>query len=215
MRFPVQDVRGWMAGQRDIENRSASLDACAGPTCSAYGEIVGHLAQVSGAPGAKPLLHQLGESLGFLIYAQDAWEDWARDKRRGQFNPLHAFPDLAGRRAALLPALEQALAGLRRAFDALPLRRHRDLLQTVLIAGAEARVAQVAGEKVKGTKHVQSPIEGTERKRSCWDKCDGCHCDYCCDCYDCCRPGWTRGGSSTVDCNPCDGDGCGCCGCDC
>ncbi|MBB5032725.1 DUF5685 family protein [Prosthecobacter vanneervenii] len=215
MRFPVQDVRGWMAGQADIEHSSASLHECARPTCAAYGEIVGHLAQVSGAPGAKPLLHQLGESLGFLIYAQDAWEDWARDKKRGQFNPLHAFPDLVGRRAALLPKLEQALASLRCAFDALPLRRHRDLLQTVLIAGAEARVVQVAGDTKKGTKHVQSPIEGTRRKRSCWDKCDGCHCGDCSDCCDCCRPGWTRGGSSMIDCNPCDGDGCGCCGCDC
>jgi len=179
---------------------------------------VGHLAHVSGAPGAKPLLQQLGESLGFLIYAQDAWDDWARDKKRGQFNPLHAFPDLAGRRAALLPALEQALASLRRAFDALPLRRHRDLLQEVLIAGAEARVAQVEGGKEKGTKHVQSPIEGTERKRSCWDKCDGCSgCDgNCCDCFDClrcCRIG--KSGGSMCDCNPCDGDGCECCGCDC
>ena len=215
MRFPVQEVRAWMAGQGDIEQASAGLHECAGPTRAAYGEIVGHLAQVSGALEAKPLLRQLGESLGFLIYAQDAWDDWARDKKRGQFNPLHAFPDLTGRRAALLPALEQALTSLRRAFDALPLRRHRDLLHVVLIAGAEERVAQVAGEKEPRQKHLQSPIEGTERKRSCWDKCDGCHCDECCDCCSCCRPGWTRGGSSMIDCNPCDGDGCGCCGCDC
>ena len=213
MRFPVQDVRAWMAEQADIENCSASLQDCARPTRAAYGEIVGHLAQVSGSPEAKPLLHQLGESLGFLIYAQDAWDDWARDKKRGQFNPLHAFPDLTGRRAALLPALEDALASLRRAFDALPLRRNRDLLRTVLIEGAEERVAQVSEKKDSGRKHPQSPIEGTERKRSCCDKCDGCNCCDCCDCVRFCRPG--KGKSSLCDCNPCDGDGCECCGCDC
>ena len=218
MRFPVQDVRAWMAGQADIEHPSASLLECAAPTRAAYGEIVGYLAHVSDAPEAKPLLHQLGESLGFLIYAQDAWDDWARDKRRGQFNPLHAFPDLSARRAALLPSLEQALANLRRAFDALPLRRNRDLLRAVLIAGAEERVNQVAEEKDKRPKHVQSPIENTARKSSCCDKCDwryGCdgNCCECCDCVRHCHPG--AGGGNMIDCNPCDGDGCGCCGCDC
>jgi hypothetical protein len=213
MRFPVQDVRAWMAGQADIENRSASLHDCARPTSAAYGEIVGHLAQVSGTPEAKPLLHQLGESLGFLIYAQDAWDDWARDKKRGQFNPLHAFPDLTGRRAAVLPALEAALISLRLAFDALPLRRNRDLLHAVLIEGAETRVAQVSEGKDKRRKHPQSPIEGTERKRSCCDKCDGCNGCDCCDCLRFCRPG--KGGGSMCDCNPCDGDGCECGGCDC
>lgn len=154
-----------------------------------------------------------GESLGFLIYAQDVWDDWARDKKRGQFNPLHAFPDLTGRRAAVLPALEAALISLRRAFDALPLRRNRDLLRAVLIEGAEERVAQVSEEKDKRRKHPQSPIEGTERKRSCCDKCDGCNGCDCCDCLRFCRPG--KGKSSMCDCNPCDGDGCECCGCDC
>ncbi|MDP1589844.1 MAG: DUF5685 family protein, partial [Prosthecobacter sp.] len=207
MRFPVQDVRTWMAGQADIENRSATLQDCARPTSAAYGEIVGHLAHVSSSSEAKPLLQQLGESLGFLIYAQDAWDDWARDKKRGQFNPLHAFPDLTGRRAALLPALEEALASLRRALDALPLRRNRDLLHAVLIEGTEARVAQVSEEKDSGRKHPQSPIEGTERKRSsCCDECDGCNFCDCCDCCHCfrhSRPG--KGKSSMCDCNPCDG----------
>ena len=213
MRFPVQDVRAWMAGQADIENRSATLQDCAHPTSAAYGEIVGHLAHVSGSPAAKPLLHQLGESLGFLIYAQDAWDDWARDKQRGQFNPLHAFPDLTGRRAAVLPALEAALISLRRAFDALPLRRNRDLLHAVLIEGAETRVAQVSEGKDKRRKHPQSPIEGTKRKRSCCDQCDCSSLPDCCDCLRFCRPG--KGKSSLCDCNPCDGDGCECCGCDC
>jgi hypothetical protein len=93
------------------------------------------------------------------------------------------------------------------------LRRNRDLLRTVLIEGAEERVAQVSEKKDSGRKHPQSPIEGTERKRSCCDKCDGCNCCDCCDCVRFCRPG--KGKSSMCDCNPCDGDGCECCGCDC
>lgn len=217
LHFPVPRVRAWMAGQSAIESPTANLQECALPTTAAYGEIVGHVAHVSGVAAAKTALHQLGENLGFLIYAQDAWEDWARDKQRGQFNPLHAFPDLAGRRAALLPSLETALTHLRRAFELLPLRRNRDLLRAVLIEGAETRVNQVAQE---GSKHRQSPLEATERKRSsCCDKCDccqggnGCNPCECCDCVRCCKP--AKAGGSLCDCNPCDGDGCECCGCDC
>ncbi len=199
MRFPVPQVRAWMAGQTGIENPAANLHECALPTSAAYGQIVGHIAQVAGAPTAKAALQQMGENLGFLIYAQDAWEDWARDKKRGQFNPLHAFPDLTARRAALLPALEGALAGLRRAFESLPLRRNRDLLRAVLIEGAEERVRQVAGEKAPPKKHPQSPIAETERKRSsCCDKCDCCNPCECCDVGRCCRVG--KSGRS--DCSP-------------
>lgn len=216
-RFPVTQVRAWMGSQAAVEQSSGSLHDCAAPTSASYGEIVAHLAEVSGATQAKGTLHRLGESLGFLIYAQDAWDDWARDKRRGQFNPLHAFPHIGGRREALLPALESALHRLRAAFDEVPLHRHRDLLRAVLIEGAEQRVAQVAGEKEdkgKRRRHPQSPLEKSERKRgSCWDKCDACNCCDCCDCMRACRPG--KGGGSLCDCNPCDGDGIECCGCDC
>lgn len=219
LRFPVAPVRAWMAAQNHIEQASAGLRECSAPTCAAYAEITAHLAHVAEAPQAGTALRQLGENLGLLIYAQDAWDDWAKDRKRGQFNPLHAFPDLAGRREALLPVLRQALAAIRDAFDALPLRRNRDLLRSVLIEGAEQRVAQVAGEKEdpkKRRKHSQPPLEKTKPKRdSCWDKCDACNCCDCCDCLRVCRPGRGGGSSSLCDCNPCDGDGCECCGCDC
>ena len=65
--------------------------------------------------------------------------------------------------------LQDCAQPTRAAFDALPLRRNRDLLRAVLIEGAEARIAQVAEEKDRGRKHPQSLIEGTKRKRSCCD----------------------------------------------
>ncbi|MFO1484757.1 MAG: DUF5685 family protein [Verrucomicrobiaceae bacterium] len=218
LRFPVQAVRAWMAGQNQIESESADLHTCAQPTSAAYGEIVAHLAEVANAPQARTTLHQLGESLGFLIYAQDAWDDWAKDRQRGQFNPLHAFPDLSGRREMLLPSLTEALQNLRAAFASLPLHRNRDLLHSVLIEGAGRRLAQVAGEnedKKKRGRHLQSPVEPAGRKKnSCcnhWDCC-GHDCGSCCDALHCCKPGH---GGSMCDCNPCDGDGIECCGCDC
>lgn len=214
MHFPVAQVRAWMAGQSSAESNTANLHDCARPTSAAYGEIVAHLATITKAPLAKSALHQLGESLGFLIYGQDAWDDWAKDQRRGQFNPLHAFPHLSGRRRALLPHLEAALTNLRATFQSLPLRRHRDLLHAVLIEGADQRVAQVRdGED--GAKGPEPKLErmGRKEKRCCskWDCCE-CPAD-CCDCVRCCR--MPKRGGSMCDCNPCDGDGIECCGCDC
>ncbi len=211
MRFPVQKVRAWMTGQSVIESRSATLHDVAHPTSAAYGEIVGHLADVTGTPDAKPMLQQLGERLGFLIYAQDAWEDWARDRQRGRFNALQDFHLVSERRAALLPALEEALGALRAAFGMLPLVRNRDLLHAVLIDGADQRVAQIREEGGSRKRSAQKP-ETRHRRKSWSDRRDCCDC---CDCVDCLRCGRHRSGGSACDCNPCDGDGIECCGCDC
>jgi hypothetical protein len=214
MNFPVAEVRGWMDGQRHIENGVAGIHECAGATRAAYGEIIGHLADLADAPAARPALGQLGEELGFLIYAHDAWEDWAEDRRRGQFNPLHGFPQAAARRDFLLPLLAESLTRLREAFDNLPLHRYRDLLGAVLIDGAGHRVAQVregGGKKDSSRKKTDHTSRNERRWCEKWDCCD-CPAD-CCDCTRCCRG--SKSGGSICDCNPCDGDGIGCCGCDC
>jgi hypothetical protein len=38
------------------------------------------------------MMHRVGHRFGFLIYALDAWEDRARDEKRGDFNPLLSIP---------------------------------------------------------------------------------------------------------------------------
>lgn len=214
MGFPVAQVRAWMAGQRHIESGVASIQDCARPTSAAYGEIIGHLADLTDAPVAKPTLHQLGEELGFLIYAHDAWEDWAKDQRRGQFNPLHVFPQMSARRDSLLPLLEESLTRLRHAFDKLPLHRHRDLLRAVLIDGAGYRVAQVREGEGKTDRPQRQLEPATSKEKRCCEKWDFCDCPAdCCDCARCCRV--SKNSGSVCDCNPCDGDGIECCGCDC
>ncbi len=209
--FPVAQVRASLARQNRIERSTACLQECAQPTGWAYGEIVAHLGEVVGAPAAKSALRQLGANLGFLIYTQDAWDDWTQDVRRGRFNPLLAFSEISRRRAALLPALETALTGLRAAFDRLPLLRHRDLLRGVLLEGAGQRVEQV-GKDEASTKRPESFLEKEgRRKNRCWDCCD---CPTAgCDCARCGRVPKRSG--SKCDCNPCDGDGIECCGWDC
>lgn len=222
--FPVAQVRAAMAGQSRIERYEPSVERCAAPTASAFGAITAHLAHVARATEAEHALRRLGESLGFLVYAHDAWHDWARDRAQGQFNPLQGHFHLAERRAAVLPAMRAALASLSEALRALPLRRNADLLDAVLIEGAGRRLAEVSGENsgdARRRKEARKERNEIERERGrCCDRWDCCDCGgNCCDLADCCRcfrrkHAGGRSGSA-CDCNPCDGDGCECCGCDC
>jgi Family of unknown function (DUF5685) len=213
LNFPVQEVRGWMAGQTQTEYSAAGLIESAHPTSAAYGEIVRHLANLTGALELRTLLLLLGEALGLLIYTQDAWDDWEQDRRRNQYNPLHAYADLQARRAAVLPLMRQAFQRLCAAFEQLPLKRNRDLLQLVLIDGVRQRLDQVEGKKPTSQKDSDSFLRRYQRKGN--DCCSSCDCGDCCDCCQCFRGCRLSKGGSICDCNPCDGDGIECCGCDC
>ncbi len=212
LHFPVQEVRSWLATQVGKEHAHAGLIDCAQPTQTAYGEIVGHLAYLSGAKEQYPALRQLGQDLGFLIYAQDAWDDWEQDRRSNQFNPLHSYLDLETRRAAVLSPMKRVFQSLCSVFDSLPLQRNRDLLHAVLIDGIGQRLSQIEGTQKPAEKESKSFFQ--RYKRRCDDCCSNDPCN-CCDCCDCLRSCRISKGGSLCDCNPCDGDGIECCGCDC
>jgi hypothetical protein len=215
--FPVSEVMRSLHADAAQQSGDLSLAVAAGPTSHAYGEIVAHIGHLTeSAPSVIDALRDIGQRLGFLIYSKDAWEDWERDRHRGRFNPLHALVHEDERRAVVLPLVTQALDSLRNSFAALPMRRNRDLLSSMLVDGAE--------EGVRHSIHIKLADEESRRRRRERRKKDegGCcrHCDAGCDCCDCCRVGkscgsGSKGGNSLCDCNPCDGDGCECCGCDC
>lgn len=124
-------------------NRVDALDA-ARPTAEALALVLAHAADLPGAdpraaePATRAELGTLGFALGEIIYLQDALEDLRKDALAGAFNPCLA-PGLVGR---ALPdrrlveracrALASALDRARRSLQALPLLRHRSLLENVL-----------------------------------------------------------------------------------
>lgn len=219
--FPVGKVMRAMREDALQARCGLTLEEAAQPTALSYGEIVAHtgvLANVGDA--ALTALRDIGERLGFLIYAKDAWEDWEQDWQRGRFNPLHHLEHREDRLAAVLPLVTRALASLRSSFERLPLHRNRDLLSSMLVDGSETSMQKAL--------HIQGSGDGDEKKKSKRRKKEGC-CERCdcgggCDCTDCCcrcvsRPGRSGGNGpghcGPCDCNPCDGDGCECGGCDC
>ncbi|MES2570502.1 MAG: DUF5685 family protein [Verrucomicrobiota bacterium] len=205
--FQAGGVMALLQAQSQREHSRGDLASAAQPTCAAYGEIVAHLGQLAGAPSAA--LREIGWQLGFLVYTQDAWEDWASDRKSRRFNPLHDLVEEKARRERVVTVMQQAFERLRVAFDSLTLCRNRDLLRDVLVEGVGNRVLAVSQSRAdEKTRKRKTPRPRDHTSSRCRDCCD---CWGCCDCLRC-RP---RAGGAMCDCNPCDGDGCDCCGCSC
>lgn len=100
--FPIDDVKGVLAGQAEREARvlTGAFAGSAGermaflaePTAFATGAFFSHGALFVGRPGAAEALEALGRAFGGLAYRLDAFEDRERDERAGEFNAWRAAP---------------------------------------------------------------------------------------------------------------------------
>jgi len=105
------------------------FDYCAAPTAAITGEVFHQSVQAMGHDqdpiGSKARC--VGEALGKLVYAIDAFEDFDKDLRQLQFNPLisirkHA-PDfsLEAQRRAMFPYVRAQVEEIKDALTALPI----------------------------------------------------------------------------------------------
>jgi hypothetical protein len=214
--FPVEQVRAALQppGGSDFE-----------ATGRAFGEIAAHL--LTGAwpedereSETRRLLRQVGASLGSLIHAKDAWDDWESDRRHGRPNPLQDIASPRERRLRLRPLVATEVGRMEQAIAALPVRRHHRLVRAVWVDSVRERVdvwlaAGTAGTRRATRRKAREEREGKRKGERPWCRCcEYVDCSNGCDC-------WCRGsrGASTTGCDPCpcDGNGCGCecCGCDC
>jgi hypothetical protein len=190
-------------------DRQARLEAECGefpetPTATAFSRIFGHLATITGQPSTAASLARIGSSLGSLIYWKDAWDDQQADAKRQRYNALTTLgrPTAAARISAAWQEFSTTL-------NALPVRRHGDLIKTVLRATQRDHGLFLAMDSDPPEKPLRKRRRKSEDPSSC---CEAC-CSPC-DFLECCCRGFTRTGWKTggcCDCNPCDGDCC-CCG---
>ena len=80
-------------------------------------------------------LRAVGGSLGQYIYLLDAWDDLARDKRRGSYNPLKALAAAPDYEEQMRDIFELLLAKAAAAFRRLPCVEDADLLENILYSG--------------------------------------------------------------------------------
>lgn len=83
----------------------------------------------------SPELRSLGFHLGKYIYLLDAYDDLARDTRRGAYNPLKTLSGQPGYEEEMREIFELLLAECARSFERLPCVEDADLLRNILYSG--------------------------------------------------------------------------------
>jgi hypothetical protein len=99
--FPVDELRRLEGRQDEREadpissrrNPAAALRRLASPTAAATAMFFAHGARAIGRPEAPEVvdaMRRLGYDFGRLVYLLDAFEDYEKDQRQGEFNALSA-----------------------------------------------------------------------------------------------------------------------------
>ena len=83
----------------------------------------------------SPELRSLGFHLGKFIYLMDAYDDLARDKRKGAYNPLKTMSEQPGYEEEMREIFELLLARCAKCFERLPCVEDADLLRNILYSG--------------------------------------------------------------------------------
>lgn len=124
-----------MAAQLDRLNTLESagnhdLDAL----CNAFGALLGEVFACRDDIWA-PALRGMGNGLGAFIYLMDAYDDLARDKRKGAYNPLKTMSEQPGYEEEMREIFELLLARCAKRFERLPCVEDADLLRNILYSG--------------------------------------------------------------------------------
>lgn len=137
----------------EITGTTGPIEAAA-PTAEALAFVFSSMLGLPGANAASSHddLAKLGSSIGAAIYLIDALEDLEKDLRDRAFNPCvrrtisgHLVAD-SSKVELCVNALFSTLEIIRRALDALPLRRHREVLRSVVTGTLPAMARKATSE---------------------------------------------------------------------
>ncbi len=168
--FPTEQVASTILSQNEVESRHPSAWPASEPTALAYGTIFQQI------PGAKSSNWQkIGSSLGRLIYWDDAWRDWTKDRKRGRFNPLSqtSAPELQELMNEEFTLFQQTL-------QTLPDSPQQNTL--LQVANATKTWLPISGATPEDSKRIRKQ---RRRKKENHSWCDCCDCIDCCSCGDC------------------------------
>lgn len=125
------------------EEHCGSLDMTAG----AFAEVMeplftGYFDDTEGA--TKRILTQLGRALGRWIYVIDALDDYAKDKEKGNYNPLiYRKNKLEG----IGDLLYHYLADMMNAYDLLDIKKNKAIIENIIFMGLRLRTDTILKER--------------------------------------------------------------------
>jgi hypothetical protein len=132
--FPLAGVKAVLDSQKAVERTERSLEKLAFPTAQTTAVFFREGVRQIGRDELAESAFELGFAFGKLVYLVDAFEDYEKDFRQGQFNALRAAFDLqsAGltpeakrRSAAILHEIESRIIST---ISALPLPENQKTL---------------------------------------------------------------------------------------
>lgn len=89
--FPLELITDLPRRQDEVERlKLSSLEQYALSTAELTGELFSHPATLTKRPELNGILRHLGQSVGYLLYWKDSFDDRASDTRAGRFNALLA-----------------------------------------------------------------------------------------------------------------------------
>ena len=125
---------------------SEDLDAVSG----CFGELMAELFDYR-QDHWSPELRSIGFHLGKFIYLLDAYDDLARDEKKGAYNPLRSLSRQPDYEEEMRDIFELLLARCARSFERLPCVEDADLLRNILYSGVwlkyNCKQAKEAGKK--------------------------------------------------------------------
>lgn len=118
--------------------REKSIDMAA----HAFAELLG--AVFSELSEDREVLYQFGYSLGRWIYIIDAYEDFERDQKKGNYNPFtENYPDAVSAFESAEYNLLSSLRGAILAYDLLHIKRNKEILDNILYDGLQKETRRV------------------------------------------------------------------------
>ena len=164
---------GFEHHQKDTERRGATTPAAAAaPTAEALRLVFSQIAALPGvtADADADALGALGAAIGEIIYTIDALEDLEQDALGGAFNPcLDADGHIDAHRVAMTAALLQdALDRAAAQVAALPLQRHRALVEDIALRRQEAAARQATEAAERAAAAVARRRAMSPARRAAW-----------------------------------------------
>jgi hypothetical protein len=177
MSLPLYELLFLKKRQHNLEyfEDKADLESVSEPSGTAVGILLAHTAILAGAPKNRRILREIGDSLGRSITLMDACQDFDRDKKRKRYNAIEkAFGCKLSSDELfwiLFDRIENYLLvhlqSIRLKIQQLSLRRHRQIIQNILMFG-------LYDEATKALNHLSAIVSAPPIFFNTEQKCTSC-----------------------------------------